>query len=55
MAVKPAKKKTKKLVGGRRLNRSYGGDAFIFVILTVFGLFFAYPLVYAITTRSSPL
>jgi len=55
MAIKPAKKKTKKLVGGRRLNRSYGGDAFIFVILTVFGLFFAYPLVYAINNAFKPL
>ncbi|MDR0455514.1 MAG: carbohydrate ABC transporter permease [Treponema sp.] len=54
MAVKPAKK-TKKLIGGRRLNRSYGGDAFIFVILTVFGLFFAYPLVYAVNNAFKPL
>jgi ABC-type glycerol-3-phosphate transport system permease component len=53
-AVKQAKK-TKKLVGGRRLNRSFGGDAFIFVILTVFGLFFAYPLVYAINNAFKPL
>jgi ABC-type glycerol-3-phosphate transport system permease component len=54
MAVKPVKKH-KKLVGGRRLNRSFGGDAFIFVILTVFGLFFAYPLVYAINNAFKPL
>jgi ABC-type glycerol-3-phosphate transport system permease component len=53
-AVKPVKK-TKKLIGGRRLNRSYGGDAFIFVMLTVFGLFFAYPLVYAINNAFKPL
>ncbi|MDR2575798.1 MAG: carbohydrate ABC transporter permease [Treponema sp.] len=53
-AVKQAKK-NKKLVGGRRLNRSFGGDAFIFVILTVFGLFFAYPLVYAINNAFKPL
>jgi len=53
-AVKQAKK-IKKLVGGRRLNRSFGGDAFIFVILTVFGLFFAYPLVYAINNAFKPL
>jgi len=53
-AVKPGKK-IKKLVGGRRLNRSFGGDAFIFVILTVFGLFFAYPLVYAINNAFKPL
>ena len=48
-------KKHKKLVGGRRLNRSFGGDAFIFIILTVFGLFFAYPLVYAINNAFKPL
>ncbi|GHV66657.1 ABC transporter permease [Spirochaetia bacterium] len=41
--------------GGRRLNRSYGGDAFIIVILTIFGLFFAYPLVYAINNAFKPL
>jgi ABC-type glycerol-3-phosphate transport system permease component len=48
-------KKPKKLVGGKRLNRSYGGDAFIIAILTVFGLFFAYPLVYAINNAFKPL
>jgi ABC-type glycerol-3-phosphate transport system permease component len=50
-----AVQKRKKLVGGKRLNRSYGGDMFIFVILTVFGLFFAYPLVYAINNAFKPL
>jgi ABC-type glycerol-3-phosphate transport system permease component len=53
-AVKTAKKH-KKLVAGRRLNRSFGGDAFIIFILTVFGLFFAYPLVYAINNAFKPL
>lgn len=48
-------KKLKKMKGGRRLNRSYGGDAFIIVILTIFGLFFAYPLVYAINNAFKPL
>jgi ABC-type glycerol-3-phosphate transport system permease component len=48
-------KKPKKLVGGRRLNRSYGGDAFIFAILIIFGAFFAYPLVYAINNAFKPL
>jgi ABC-type glycerol-3-phosphate transport system permease component len=48
-------KKIKKLVGGKRLNRSYGGDAFIFSILIVFGLFFAYPLVYAINNAFKPM
>jgi ABC-type glycerol-3-phosphate transport system permease component len=50
-----AKKRYKKLIGGKRLNRSYGGDAFIFGILIVFGLFFAYPLVYAINNAFKPL
>jgi ABC-type glycerol-3-phosphate transport system permease component len=50
-----AVKKIKKLVGGRRLNRSFGGDVFIYVLLTVFGLFFAYPLVYAINNAFKPL
>ncbi|MCL2215223.1 MAG: carbohydrate ABC transporter permease [Treponema sp.] len=48
-------KKVKKLIGGKRLNRSYGGDAFIITILTVFGLFFAYPLVFAINNAFKPL
>jgi ABC-type glycerol-3-phosphate transport system permease component len=48
-------KKPKKLIGGRRLNRSYGGDAFIFTILIVFGLFFAYPLVFAINNAFKPM
>jgi ABC-type glycerol-3-phosphate transport system permease component len=50
-----AVKKRKKLVGGKRLNRSYGGDAFIFFILTVFGLFFVFPLIYAINNAFKPL
>jgi len=48
-------KKPKKLIGGRRLNRSFGGDAFIITILTLFGLFFAYPLVFAINNAFKPL
>jgi ABC-type glycerol-3-phosphate transport system permease component len=48
-------KKPKKLIGGKRLNRSYGGDAFIIAILTVFGLFFAYPLVFAINNAFKPM
>jgi len=48
-------KKPKKLIGGRRLNRSFGGDAFIIVILTIFGLFFAYPLVFAINNAFKPM
>jgi ABC-type glycerol-3-phosphate transport system permease component len=48
-------KKMKKLIGGRRLNRSYGGDVFIFTLLTVFGLFFAFPLVFNINHAFKPL
>jgi len=48
-------KKQKKLIGGKRLNRSYGGDAFIFTILTIFGLFFAFPLVFNINHAFKPL
>jgi len=48
-------KPKKKLVGGKRLNRSYGGDAFIIVILAVFGVFFAWPLVFAINHAFKPL
>ncbi|MCL2180864.1 MAG: carbohydrate ABC transporter permease [Treponema sp.] len=47
--------KIKKLIGGRRLNRSYGGDAFIFTILTIFGLFFAFPLVFNINHAFKPM
>jgi len=49
------KKHQKKLIGGKRLNRSYGGDAFIITILTIFGVFFAYPLVYTINNAFKPL
>jgi ABC-type glycerol-3-phosphate transport system permease component len=49
------KKAVKRKRGRRGLNRSYGGDAFIVVILTVFGLFFAYPLVYAVNNAFKPL
>jgi len=49
------KKHQKKLVGGKRLNRSFGGDAFIITILTIFGVFFAYPLVYTINNAFKPL
>ena len=48
-------KKQKKLVGGKRLNRSYGGDAFIFTLLTIFGVFFAFPLVFSINHAFKPL
>jgi len=48
-------KKAKKLIGGRRINRSYGGDAFIFTLLAVFGIFFAFPLVFNINHAFKPL
>ncbi|MDR2071397.1 MAG: carbohydrate ABC transporter permease [Treponema sp.] len=49
------KKPVKRKKGRRGLNRSYGGDAVIIVILTIFGLFFAYPLVYALNNAFKPL
>jgi ABC-type glycerol-3-phosphate transport system permease component len=48
-------KKHRKLIGGRRLNRSFGGDFFIFTLLAVFGVFFAFPLVYTINHAFKPL
>jgi ABC-type glycerol-3-phosphate transport system permease component len=39
----------------RRLNRSAGGDAFVVFVIVLFGLFFAYPLVYAINNAFKPL
>jgi ABC-type glycerol-3-phosphate transport system permease component len=48
-------KKPKKLIGGKRLNRSYGGDAFIFSLLAVFGIFFAFPLVFSINHAFKPM
>jgi len=48
-------KRQKKLKGGKRLNRSYGGDMFIYSILTVFGLFFVFPLVFSINHAFKPL
>jgi len=48
-------KKPKKLIGGKRLNRSYGGDVFIFTLLAVFGIFFAFPLVFSINHAFKPM
>ncbi|MCL2126797.1 MAG: carbohydrate ABC transporter permease [Treponema sp.] len=45
----------RKRLSAKRLNRSYGGDAFIITILVIFGVFFAYPLVYAINNAFKPL
>ena len=53
MSITTGKKKKK--LSGRRLNRSYGGDAFIIAVLVIFGLFFAYPLVFAINNAFKPL
>jgi ABC-type glycerol-3-phosphate transport system permease component len=44
-----------KKLSPRRLNRSLGGDIFIGIILTVFGVFFVYPLLYAINNAFKPL
>ncbi len=38
-----------------RPNRSLGGDLFVYFILIVFGVFFVYPLVYAINNAFKPL
>jgi ABC-type glycerol-3-phosphate transport system permease component len=48
-------KKQKKLVGGRRLNRSFGGDAFIYTLLIIFGAFFAFPLIFTINHAFKPM
>jgi ABC-type glycerol-3-phosphate transport system permease component len=52
---KMQKKVAKNRAWKRRLNRSYGGDTFIIILLAFFGLFFAYPLVYAINNAFKPL
>ncbi|MCL1885089.1 MAG: carbohydrate ABC transporter permease [Defluviitaleaceae bacterium] len=39
----------------RKPNRSLGGDIFIWFILTVFGIFFVFPLVFAINNAFKPL
>jgi ABC-type glycerol-3-phosphate transport system permease component len=52
---KTPKKKLMKNLSHRRPNRSLGGDIFIGVILTIFGLFFVYPLLYAINNAFKPL
>ncbi|MDR0376024.1 MAG: carbohydrate ABC transporter permease [Treponema sp.] len=52
---KTPKKKLMKTLNHRRPNRSLGGDVFIGVILTIFGLFFVYPLLYAINNAFKPL
>jgi len=48
-------RKVRKLTGGRRINRSFGGDVFIFILLSVFGVFFAFPLVFNINHAFKPL
>lgn len=52
---KAPKKKLMKNLSHRRPNRSLGGDIFISIILTIFGLFFVYPLLYAINNAFKPL
>jgi ABC-type glycerol-3-phosphate transport system permease component len=48
-------KKIKYKSGSRHLNRSFGGSAFIIVILSFFGVFFAYPIVFAVNNAFKPL
>jgi ABC-type glycerol-3-phosphate transport system permease component len=45
----------RKLTGGKRINRSYGGDIFIYSMLALFGVFFAFPLVFSINHAFKPL
>lgn len=45
----------KKFLKRRAANRSRGGDGAIFVVLMIFGVFFAYPLVYVINNAFKPL
>lgn len=52
---KSSKRKLMKRMHSRRPNRSLGGDIFIGVILVIFGMFFAYPLLYAINNAFKPL
>ena len=48
-------KKKKKLLKKRKPNRSVGGDIGIYILLILFGAFFALPLVYSICTAFKPL
>ncbi|MCL2880968.1 MAG: carbohydrate ABC transporter permease [Treponema sp.] len=50
-----AKKPRRKLVAGRRLNRSYGGDIFIYLTVAFWGVFFVIPLIFAINNAFKPL
>lgn len=45
----------KKFLKRRVANRSRGGDGAIFAVLILFGVFFAYPLVYVINNAFKPL
>lgn len=49
------KKNRKKLIKKRKPNRSVGGDVGIYILLILFGAFFALPLVYSICTAFKPL
>jgi ABC-type glycerol-3-phosphate transport system permease component len=49
------RKKNKASRAVRKPNRSLGGDIFIWFILTLFGAFFAFPLVFAINNAFKPL
>ena len=45
----------KKILKRRKPNRSVGGDIGIYILLILFGAFFALPLVYSICTAFKPL
>ena len=39
----------------KRLNRSFGGSLFIFLVLALFGIFMLLPIVYSLSTSLKPL
>jgi len=45
----------KKRIRGRSFNRSIAGDIGLYLMLTAFGIFFAWPLIYAINNAFKPL
>ena len=47
--------KKMKLFKYKRINRSFGGDLFLFLFLLIGGAFMAFPLVYAISNSLKPL
>ena len=48
-------KKKRRIKKKKRISRSLGGDIALFIVLALFGLFSAYPLVYSICAAFKPL